>query len=373
MKAPEFRAYYLHVGSGTASGPFNDPAATSFQRFRLMTDLAVGPLRFDIAYEHGLEVSTGTLVPGGLAGVGARRGTGAWAPLQWTIEESDHVLWRHQFDRLSGTLTAGESVELSLGRQTISWATTLFLTPADPFVPFNPEDPFREFRAGVDAARLRAFLGPFTDVDFVFRPATYDDETTLTALGRVRSVIGGVELGAWLGALHDEFSASGAVTATLLGAAVRAELVVREAEGETVFRGAFGIDRAFGLGERDLYVVAEYQRDGFGAADASELLDVLGSTPASRGELLVLGRDALALQASMQLHALWTVDALALTNLGDPSLLFGPGVTYSLSDEGTARGGLYLGAGDPKTGEGLPGSEYGAVPFTAYLSVTFFF
>lgn len=368
----DFTAYYLNVASGSAGGPFNEGGVSDFQRFRLMTTPRLGPVRFDFAYEHALEVSSTVLRPGFL-GLGVSRTSGDWAPLQGIVVETDHTRWAHRFDRASATIDLAESVELTVGRQTVSWATTLFLTPADPFVPFNPEDPFREYRAGVDAARLRAFPGAFTDVDVVVRPATYDSVTTLSALARVRSVVGGVEIGGWFGALHDEPAASVAATATLLGAAARAEFEIRRIEDETRLRGAIGVDRAFGLGSRDLYVVFEYQYDELGASDADEFIPVLLSAPARRGELLVLGKNSGALQLSMQIHPLWSADALVLANLGDPSALFGPGVSYSVGEETSLRGGVFFGAGTSTTMAGAPGSEYGAVPFVGYLSLTAFF
>ncbi|HEU4536104.1 MAG TPA: hypothetical protein VFS00_18395, partial [Polyangiaceae bacterium] len=48
---------------------------------------------------------------------------------------------------------------------------------------------------------------------------------------------------------------------------------------------------------RDLYAVVELQHDGFGAADANEILAVLGSEPYRRGEMQALGRDELAAHA----------------------------------------------------------------------------
>jgi hypothetical protein len=299
--------------------------------------------------------------------------TGDWAPFQGTIAESDHVRWRHRLDRLSVALELGPSMELTVGRQPVSWATTLFLTPGDPFVPFNPEDPFREYRAGVDAARLRAFLGPFTDIDLVVRPSTFGDVTTVTALGRIKSVVGGVDIGAWLGALHDEPAASASVAAPVAGAVARGELVVRRIEKETRVRAAIGLDRSFTIGETDLYVVAEYQYDGLGAAGPEDFVPVLLSDPARRGELLVLGRHSAAFQLSAQVHPLVSIDALALMNLADPSLLLGPGLSYSVGSETSLRSGLFVSAGTGATEDGLPGSEYGSVPFVAYVSLTAFF
>jgi len=370
---PELRGYYLNVAAGNASGPFNDSGIVDLQRLRLMLRPVVGPVALDVAYEHGLELTSSTLAPASFVGLTGSGGAGDWMPLQGTLESGAHGRWRHRLDRLSATVALGESAELTIGRQPISWATTLFLTPADPFVPFDPEDPFREYRAGVDAARLRAFPGPFTDIDIVVRPSTFGEETTVTALARVRTVVRGVELAGWAGSLHDEPAAAVSATATLAGAALRGEVVVRRVDEETRFRGAIGLDRAFAVGDRDLYVVLEYQRDGLGAARPEDIPATLLSPAAARGELLVLGRDSGALQASLQLHPLWTVDTLVLANFGDPSALVGPGVTYSIGGETTARAGVFLGAGADRTAAGGPGSEWGIGPFVGYVSLTAFF
>ncbi|MFV1988598.1 MAG: hypothetical protein ACC682_15095 [Gemmatimonadota bacterium] len=368
----ELTGYYLGVASYGTEGTFNEQSGSSLQRLRIMTSPGVGPLTFDLAYEHSLQMNSSGLSRSFL-GLGVTGTTGDWAPLQGTIAESDQVRWRHRLDRLSVALELGPSIEFTVGRQPVSWATTLFLTPGDPFVPFNPEDPFRDYRAGVDAARLRAFLGPFTEVDLVLRPATFDDVTTVSALGRIRSVVGGVDVGAWLGALHDEPAASASVAAPVAGAVARGEFVLRRIEDETRFRAAIGLDRSFAIGEKDLYVVAEYQYDGLGAAGAQDFASVILSEPARRGELLVLGRHSAAFQLSAQVHPLVSIDGLALANLGDPSVLLGPGLSYSVGSETSLRSGLFMTAGAGVTEEGLPGSEYGSVPFVAYVSLTTFF
>jgi hypothetical protein len=95
----------------------------------------------------------------------------------------------------------GRSAEITAGRQTISWATSLIFTPADPFAPFDPADPFREFRAGVDALRLQGFSGAFTELEFVVRPADTREGTTITALGRITTATGPWEISGWAGVL----------------------------------------------------------------------------------------------------------------------------------------------------------------------------
>ena len=102
-----------------------------------------------------------------------------------------------------------DAVEVSVGRQAVSWGTTLFLTPADPFIPFSPADPFRVYRGGIDAARARIYPGPLSEIDVVFRPSrTLVGEET-TALARGLTTWRNWEVSGWGGTLYGD--AAGAV------------------------------------------------------------------------------------------------------------------------------------------------------------------
>jgi len=372
--------YYLNVATGSLEGPFTPAGVTDFQRLRLMALPDLGPLRFDIAYEQALELVSD---PGlGLIPALGASSTGIdWLPLQWTIEDWEHGSWRHRFDRLSVSAPLGESVAVTAGRQTISWATSLVFTPADPFAPFDPADPFREYRGGVDALRLQGFAGSFTELEFVLRPADTRDGTTITALGRITTASGPWEVSGWAGVLHDGGAASLGATITAVGAAFRGELELRWPDD--VLRFTIGADRSFPLAGRDLYVILEYQRDGYGATDPDDYFAVLLSDPYSRGELQVIGRNEAALQASWQATPLLTTDLLTIWNMNDGSFLLSPAASYSLSNEVYVRGGFFFGVG-ASTGREvlvlpedleftLPGSEYGIVPSSLYLSLTAFF
>ncbi len=374
---PTVRGYYLNVplwsdSTALAAGGFGD-----FQRLRFMTAPELGALTFDLAYEHLLSYSeraTGALAGALLAGVAP--GGGEWLDLDWTLKQTDHWLWRHRIDRLNARFKATDFLEITAGRQTISWATTLFLTPADPFAPFDPADPFREYRAGVDALRLQAYPGPLSELELVARMVDTPIGELLTVLGRGRTTWRGWEVSAWGGALHEDPALGLGATGGIGKVALRGEASFRVDENDDpTFRGTVGLDTRFTVRGRDLYVVVEYQRDGFGAGSARELGAALISEPFARGELQVLGRDVGAAQAAYQLHALAAVDLLILGNLGDPSVLLAPGVTYSASNEVTLRAGLFLGLGDDDFGAApttLP-SEFGVVPAVLYLSGSAFF
>ena len=293
--------------------------------------------------------------------------------LDWTGESSDHTLWKHRLDRLAVTQAVGESAEISVGRQVVSWASTLILTPADPFTPFDPADPFREYRAGVDALRIRAYPGAFSEVDVVVRPTSSPGGDQLTALVRGKTNWWGWDVAGWGGMLFDE--AAGAVSAVgaLAGWAVRTEVSIRDGGIGAVLRGTVGVDRRVAVDRRDLYVIVEYQRDGSGAADSDELLQTTQSSAFQRGELQLIARDALAAQASYQIHPLWAADLLALTSLSDGSVLLSGGGTWSFGSNSSLRGGAFVGFGDDALAPSTIGSEFGLTPTVLYLSLTHFF
>ena len=372
--------YYLGVGSGYLEGPFTPSGATLFQRLRLMMAPDVGPVRTDVAYEQSLNLVSDPLLGLG-TGLGEVQTGIEWLPLQWTISGGENASWRHRFDRLLASVSLGRSAAVTIGRQTISWASTLIFTPADPWAPFDPAEPFREYRAGSDALRVQGFSGPFTELDFVLRPAETSGGTTVTAVGRIAKAAGPWEVSGWAGVLHDEGAAAAAATLTTGAYAFRGEAQIRWPDD--VLRFSLGADRSFAVLGRDLYVVLEYQRDGFGATDPADYAEVLRSDSFGRGEMQVLGRNEGALQASWQATPLLAPDLLAIWNIDDGSVLLSPAAGYSLSNEVSARAGFFFGLGRgtrPVRLPGpvgpeieLPGSEYGPVPSSLYVSLTAFF
>lgn len=371
---PWLSGYYLTVPLWSDAGPLSVGGFGNVQRLRFMADPSFGPVAFDVAYEQFISWSAkagggpGIGVPGAVA-----PGGGEWLDLQWVIEEDENLRWTHRLDRLSVTAGAGDFLSATVGRQPISWATTLFLTPADPFVPFDPADPFREYRAGVDAARVRVFPGPLSEAEIVVRPAKYLFDETLSVLGRYKGVVSRWELSGYVGVLNDRAALSFAGTGAVGRVALRGEIQLRDEADEFAVRGTAGVDTRFAALGRDLYLVFEYQHDDFGASSAAELAEVVLSPPYARGELQVLSADVTVWQGSWDIHPLLSTQLLVLWSLNDLSALLAPGATYSLSDDATAQGGVFVGVGDGDVSAGdlLP-SEYGVVPTTIYVSITLF-
>lgn len=375
--AQPITGYVLTVPLFSGSTALSDSNASNFNRFRLSTEQALGPLVFEAAYEHAVtfqqNIAALSLGLGGLADI---QSGGEWLDLQGTISRHDqeHVLWRHRFDRLNVAWSPAEALELSVGRQAISWGTTQVFTPADPFPAFSPTDPFQVFRAGVDAARLRIYPSALSEIDVVFRPSRTDVGEEVTALARGFATWRNWGLSAWGGTLYGDPAGAVGASGGIGPWAVNFEVVVRDYHGTVVGRGAIGTFRLFQVAERDLTIAAEYQRDGRGAGRPDELLTVLQSREFRRGEYQVFGRDEVAITAAYQIHPLWSVTGTTIWNLNDRSALVFPGFSYSLSNEASLAGGVFAGtgAGDFEPGQPLP-SIYGLAGVTGYLSLTWYF
>ena len=350
----------------------SDSSITAFSRFRISTEPSLGSLSFEAAYEHGLTLRQ--RVAGDGLGLAAVPSGGEWLDLAWTVAEEEHVRWRHRFDRLNIAWSPTRMVELSAGRQAVSWGTTLFLTPADPFLPFNPADPFRQFRGGVDTVRARIYPSPLSHIDLVVRPSQTDVGEEVTALGRGLATWRNWELSVWGGSLYGDLAGAFGAAGGLGAWAVRGEGVVREIDGTVVFRGAVGLDSVLQIRGRDLFLIVEYQRDNLAAANPSEYLEVVLSNPFRRGEFQVLGRDETVLQASYQFHPLWSLGGLWLWNLNDRSALLSPTLAYSAGNEVSIAGGIYIGLGESAVTVERPlPSEFGLSGTTGHASLSWFF
>ena len=357
--------------------------ASNVNRIRLSTDPVLGPFAFEVAYEHAATFQKNPIPLGlGLAGLEAIQSGGEWLGLQGTITRHDqqHVLWRHRFDRLNVAWSPSEAVELSVGRQAISWGTTQIFSPADPFPAFSPTDPFQVFRTGVDAARLRIYPSALSEIDVVFRPSRTDVGEEVTALARGLTTWMNWGLSAWGGTLYGDPTGAVGASGGIGPWALYFEAAVRDYHGTVVGRGSIGTFRQFQVAGRDLVVTVDYQRDGRGASASEELLTVLRSREFRRNEYQVIGRDEAAVSASYQVHPLWTVSGLALWNLNDGSAIVLPSFSYSMSDEAALAGGMFVGIGDSTLvpvrnmpGQIVPSSVYGLVGTVGYLSLTWYF
>ena len=350
-------------------------AASNFNRFRLSIDPDLGPIRLEVAYEHAVSFRQHDVTPG--FGLGGVQSGAEWWELQGTITSSsqEHVVWVHRFDRLNVGWSPTDTVDVRLGRQTVSWGTTSFLSPADPFVPFIPADPFRIYRAGVDAVRVRIYPGPLSEIDLVVRPTDTDVGEETTALARGLTTVKNWELSGWGGSLYGDLAGAFGAAGGLGAWAIRVEAVIRQIDETIVGRGSIGIERAFFLSNgRTMTFGWEYQRDGLGAETPDDYPRILQSREFRRGEFQVFGQDETVVSGSYELTPLWNVGSFVLWNMNDRSVLVAPTVAYSAGDNTAVSSGLFFGSGDTEITAARPlPSEFGLAGITGYTSISWFF
>ena len=334
-----------------------------FNEVRFAAGEEFGSFRLDAAYEF--EVYRATT----LAGSGTD-----WLDLQGSLSSRGRLKGRHRVDRLQLSWSTPAGIDAVLGRQAISWGTTAYLTPADPFAPFSPSDTFREYRRGIDAVRLRSYPGALSEIDLVLRLSRLEKREEWTVLGRVLTIWEDWEVSAWGGSLYGDAAVALGTAGEVAMWALRAEAAVRNTGGNARLRGALGVSHSFEIDARSLGLALEYQHDGLGAARREDFGPVLQSEEYRRGELQVPGRDQLLARAAYQVHPLWEISGLALWNLNTGSIVLSPGFSYSVSDEATLSGSVAGSVGDPIPEEALPADaedRNGSV--TVQLSFTLYF
>ena len=79
-------------------------------------------------------------------------------PLSWTAIDAERHQLRGRTDRLSLTFRA-PSLDITLGRQAISFGTGRIFTPFDLVAPFSPAVLDSQYKPGIDALRVDGYIG----------------------------------------------------------------------------------------------------------------------------------------------------------------------------------------------------------------------
>lgn len=301
---------------------------------RLMLDAAIGN---SLSFEMHLEQS---YIPTDLQTGGSTltsvRDVERSSLLDWAFDNRQAHL---RMDRLNIQYQSGK-LNLKVGRQPISLASTFYFTPNDFFAPFAAQTFFRSYKPGVDAARADIRLGELSQLSLIsvlgyaVDPQSDNgwsdahEPSRSSHLIRTSSVFGDFELALLGGIVRKD---------RILGLDFQGELFewlgVR-GEGHVKWPDAVGQRRTaeFSLGlehrwESSLTIRFEQFYHGSGATKASAY------NPASLSNSLYLARLYSAAGASYEFTPLLTGDTTAIYNWVDHSGLIALYALYSLSDE----------------------------------------
>lgn len=359
----------------------SDPSARGLLDLRLKLDGAVGDwLRLTL--HPNVFASFGPAVGGlGLGGAAsARLGTLPEAiSLSRTLTDAQGFTINARVDRAS-IMVRLPHVEITAGRQPITFGSMYVFTPLDIISPFTPLVVDREYKPGLDALRGDAFVGTSTKLTMV---AAYGGAWNLDGLifaGHARTTVAGVDVGAFAASAHRDLVAGISGAGDLLGFGIRGEATLTVPPGGRVpfVRMAVGADRRLAEG---LMVTGELYAQSLGAGKPGDYMEVARLPEVTRGEVWTLGRYYAALSATYELMPMLTVGNTIIANLGDVSALMGPSLTWSLADEAVLVAGGYVTMGDRPAPEPSPNpaqplqlrSEYGTAPASAFLQFKAYF
>ncbi len=365
----------------------DDGGGLDSTRFRLGVDTYHKDLRFTFELELASDFSFAGLRDGLPAGFGSTAARPRlWDPDPW---QGSGVSLSINLDRLFFRYSAGP-VDITIGRQAISWGSAWFWKPTDRFAPFSPVDIDPDVKRGVDAFRLEAYLSPTTSLDII---ATFerhpDDELPVwtSAGARIRTTVNRYDLAFSLARFQSTGQGNWMIGAEFQGELPRkvgfrgeAALNVMGESREWDIEVVLGVDYTF---KTKTTLAGELMFNGYGASGAGGYLQYLTGTGKgerlARGEAFNMGRYYAGLMIRQEINPLVSISFSAIANLGDPSAVFAAGVSWSADENIRLTAGVMVPAGSApyfpagSNAGSLPviRSEFGLMPALAYTVLKF--
>jgi len=366
------RGYYKNFFLGIDSSiPQVEDGISDINRLRLMLDSRISD-RWEVAvhYEQIAEINP---LLGERLFFETRDRPGLHS-LSWSIQNDDDLSWQQEFDRLyaRGRMDWGD---VTIGRQAIGWGVGIIWAPLDLLTGFSPVQIDREYRLGIDAGRVLVPLGAFSELDaiYVFYGTSFDDQVSALRW-RTTLVEYGIDVGLVAGKFFEDVVLGALVAGQYRGVGLHSSINLTHSYGDDAgpkdfARLVVGADYRF---SGNVFAVAEYYFNGWGASSPDGYLPRATSERVARGEIFNLGRHYLGFAVDWEAHPLVHLLARGQWNLLDPSAQVGPAATISLSDEAQLEAGAYFALGDGIE-DLMIQSELGTAPNLFYTAAKIYF
>lgn len=279
--------------------------------------------------------------------------------LRWNLANGSKFSTFHFIDRLYFKKDFG-NLNLTLGRQRISWGTGRIWNPTDLFNPINPANFSKIEKDGADVVSVKFYLGSFTDIQFVYNPI---DKFKMNNYGvRFRTNYHEFDF-SFMSGLFDKRGVAGFDFAgNLFKAGVRGEMIfsadVKNFKSN-FFKFILGFDNQF---TKNIYGLVEYHFNGEGKSrkDEYEIERLIN------GEILNLSKNYVFVMLNYALNPIASFSASLNKNLNDGSGFISFGFSYSVSDNSDLNFGALIFHGDE-------GDEYWYYSTSAFVRFQFYF
>jgi hypothetical protein len=307
--------------------------------------------------------------------------------------KSSASLWLDRFN-LKAALA---KVDITAGRQPITFGKAYFWNPLDIFLPFDPRQFDRDYKAGVDALRVDIPLGSFTGINFIAvagrelaSSGKFVDDGTLNAswygsalLGRTFTTLRGWDLAIQGGKIYGGCQLGGGLVGEIGPIEARGEAAYFWAqdseplpfplEGDLVedaFTAVVGLGHRF---ENTFTAEIEYLYNGGGESNDLEESFVRFRS----GSSLQMSQHLTGLLVSYEFIPIITGQLTALYSWEDPSSQIQPILTWSPSGNTEVLVGASINFGDRPTrdasGQVKLRSEFGTFPDFYFMQFKLYF
>jgi hypothetical protein len=391
-----------HVKSfGLATFPYpsdllpSEPSGQGIADARLALTLGVGKVfRFEIAHAITPTLgASGSSLSLGRTGVGV---TGnETVRLSWTAFGDGTFKLAGRTDRLVFRLKLPH-VDLSIGRQPVTFGTGMFFTPLDLVNPFTPTTIDTEVKPGVDAVRVDGYVGTSTKITavaaYVGDPSTYDPEAAyakdwstraLAFAAHGQATVGVTDLSLLYGYIHRDHVIGVSVATSAGPVALHGDAALTVADPDSddgvYFRGVLG---ASGLVTPKTSLSGELYVQTLGTTQADQLLAQLTGPRYQRSELWLGGVGYYAVALDQEIVPVLHGAVAVIGSLTEASLLLTPSIRWSIADNADLGLGGFVGIGKrPSTDvdaltllqTGGLRSEFGTYPGVVFLQLRSWF
>ncbi|NCA82417.1 MAG: hypothetical protein EOM72_06680 [Opitutae bacterium] len=281
-------------------------------------------------------------------------------------------------DRLSLKVALSKA-DILLGRQAVNFNQAYFWNPLDVFAPFGPLQFDRDYKTGVDAARVDVPLGRLGGVNLIgaLGGETERDDVSWEGSALLARAFANWRDWDWAlqgGKICGGYMAGGGASGELGLLAVRGEAAHFEPDERNGF-SSIGLtghaEVVLGAGRRffdSLDVEAEYF---FNGAGESEHLNAALPRLAA-GTSRQMGRQFLGTAVRYEIHPRWTGSLLWILSFTDGSSVLQPGLAFSASEGCDLLLGGLAGLGEDLDGTTVE-SEFGAYPDILYVELKLYF
>jgi hypothetical protein len=315
----------------------------------------------------------------------------------WDWHEGEKSLASLWPDRFNAKVALARG-DITVGRQPITFGKAYFWNPLDIFLPFDPRQFDREYKAGVDGLRFDIPLGSFTGFNLIGvagreldASGSFIDDGVLNAswygsalLGRGFTTFQGWDLAIQGGKIYGGYQLGGGLVGEIGPIETRVEAAYFWAKdgsqplppplkGDLVednFTAVLGLGHRF---ENTLTAEIEYFYNGAGDPDDLDASFVRFRT----GSILQVSRNLTGFLVSYEFAPIIIGQFTALYSWDDPSGQIQPLITWSASDNTELVLGASINFGDrPETdasGQVKLKSEFGTFPDFYFMQLKWYF